>query len=52
MFPTMLQILGILVISLGLGLIWLPIGVIALGVGAVLFGLAWERVTDAQPSGK
>jgi uncharacterized membrane protein len=49
-FPTMLQILGILVISLGLGLIYAPIGVISLGVGIVLFGLAWERVSYAQSS--
>ena len=52
MYPTMLQILGTVLISLGFGLIWPPIGVICLGVGAVLFGLAWERVTYAQSSGE
>lgn len=44
---TLLQIAGIVVISLGLGLIWLPLGVISLGIGGVLFGLALERSVNA-----
>jgi uncharacterized membrane protein len=49
---TILQILGISVISLGFGLIFAPLGVISAGVGIILFGLAWERVDNAQSSGQ
>lgn len=44
---TLLQVAGILTISLGLGLIYLPLGVIALGIGGILFGLALERDVNA-----
>jgi hypothetical protein len=47
---TLLQILGIAVISVGFGLIYMPVGVIVAGIGIILFGLAWERVNYAQSS--
>lgn len=52
MKATLLQILGFGIISVGLGMIFLPLGVIAAGIGLILFGLAWERVNNAQSTGE
>jgi uncharacterized membrane-anchored protein YitT (DUF2179 family) len=52
MKATLLQIIGFSIFSLGLGLIYMPLGIISAGVGIVLFGLAWERVENAQSSGE
>ena len=43
MIATILQAVGVAVISVGLGLFFLPAGVIAAGVGVLLCGLALER---------
>jgi hypothetical protein len=43
MLATVLQAVGITVVSLGVGLWFPPAGVVVAGVGIVLFGLALER---------
>lgn len=43
MLATVLQAVGVAVVSLGAGLWFPPAGVIVAGVGIVLFGLALER---------
>lgn len=43
MLATVLQAVGIAVVSFGVGLWFPPAGVIVAGVGIVLFGLALER---------
>lgn len=43
MIATILQVIGILTISLGAGLIYPPAGLVLLGAGVLLFGLAIER---------
>jgi len=40
---TVLQAVGAVAISVGLGMMWLPLGVVAGGILTILFGLAWER---------
>jgi len=45
---TFMQALGGATISVGLGLIWLPIGIISAGIFITLFGLAWERIRNAE----
>lgn len=43
MLATVLQAVGIAVVSLGVGLWFPPAGVVVAGIGIVLFGLALER---------
>jgi glucose dehydrogenase len=43
LLPTILQALGIAVISVGVSLFYLPAGLVIAGAGILLFGLAWER---------
>lgn len=39
----LLEILGALIVSLGLGLVFVPAGIIALGVFILVFTIAFER---------
>jgi hypothetical protein len=43
MLATVLQAVGVAVVSIGVGLWLLPAGVVVAGLGFVLFGLALER---------
>lgn len=43
MLATVLQAVGVAVVSVGVGLWFAPAGVVVAGVGCVLFGLALER---------
>lgn len=43
MSATLIQALGLITISAGIGWIFPPAGVVALGVGIILFGIAIER---------
>jgi hypothetical protein len=43
MLATILQVVGISLVSVGVGLWFLPAGIIAAGLGFVLFGIAIER---------
>ena len=43
MISSIIQAIGLLVISFGIGLIYVPAGITVLGVSAVLIGLALER---------
>jgi hypothetical protein len=43
LLPTLLQVTGLIAISLGIGFVFIPAGIIAGGVSAVLIGLALER---------
>ncbi len=43
MLATLVQVLGLITISAGIGWIFPPAGVVALGVGIILFGIAMER---------
>jgi hypothetical protein len=43
MFATILQVVGISLVSVGVGLWFLPAGIIVAGLGFVLFGIAIER---------
>ncbi len=43
MLPSIVQIIGLITISAGLGLIFVPAGLIALGIALVLVGLSFER---------
>lgn len=40
MIPTVVQGLGIAIISAGVSLVYLPAGIICAGIGTLLFGLA------------
>lgn len=44
MFASILQIGGLLALSLGIGLIYLPAGIIAGGLSMILVGLSLERI--------
>ena len=43
MISSIIQVVGLLTLSLGVGLIYIPAGITVLGVSAVLIGLALER---------
>jgi len=43
LLPTLLQISGLIAVSVGLGLFSIPLGIIAAGVSVTLIGLALER---------
>jgi hypothetical protein len=43
LLATLLQITGLIAVSVGIGLIFIPAGIIALGISGVLIGLALER---------
>lgn len=43
MLATVIQVLGITLVSVGVGLAYPPAGVVVAGIGLVLFGLALER---------
>jgi len=43
LIATIIQALGLLTASLGIGLIYAPAGITVLGICTVLFGLALER---------
>ena len=43
LLATILQLVGLVCISLGLGLFSLPLGIVATGVCCILVGLAFER---------
>jgi len=43
LLPSIVQIIGLITISAGLGFIFVPAGLIALGVSFVLIGLSFER---------
>ena len=43
MISSIIQAVGLLIVSLGIGLIYIPAGITVLGVSAVLIGLALER---------
>ncbi len=40
---TIIQILGALTVSIGVGLMYAPLGIILTGVFALVFGVALER---------
>jgi hypothetical protein len=43
LISSIIQAVGLLTLSLGIGLIYIPAGITVLGVSAVLIGLALER---------
>ena len=43
MISSIIQAIGLLTVSLGIGLIYVPAGITVLGVSVVLVGLALER---------
>ncbi len=43
MFATVLQVIGLVAISLGLGLFSIPLGIVALGASCLIVGIAIER---------
>lgn len=43
MIAAIVQILGLTVISVGLGFIYIPAGIVAFGASCVLVGLALEK---------
>jgi hypothetical protein len=43
MLATILQVLGAVLVSVGMALVWLPAGVILAGLSALAFGIAMER---------
>ena len=43
MIPTILQVVGLAIISIGLGLFILPLGVVAAGASCLLIGIAIEK---------
>jgi hypothetical protein len=43
LISSIIQAVGLLTVSLGLGLIFIPAGITALGVSLILFGLALEK---------
>ena len=43
MIASILQLVGLVAISLGLGLFSLPLGIVALGASCLLVGLAIEK---------
>lgn len=43
MISSIIQAVGLLIVSLGLGLMYIPAGVTALGISFVLLGLALEK---------
>jgi hypothetical protein len=43
LLPSILQAIGISVISFGAGLVFIPAGILLAGVGILLFGLALDK---------
>jgi hypothetical protein len=43
LLPSIIQAVGLIIISSGLGLIFVPAGITALGISFVLVGLSLER---------
>jgi hypothetical protein len=43
MLATVIQVLGITLVSVGVGIAYPPAGIVVAGVGLLLFGLALER---------
>jgi hypothetical protein len=43
LISSIIQAVGLLIVSLGLGLMYIPAGVTALGISFVLLGLALEK---------
>ncbi len=43
MISSIIQAIGLLVVSFGIGLIYVPAGITVLGVSCILVGLALER---------
>jgi hypothetical protein len=43
LISSIIQAVGLLTVSLGIGLIYIPAGITVLGISVVLIGLALER---------
>lgn len=43
MIASVLQVIGLTIISIGLGLVFIPLGVAAFGASCVIVGLALEK---------
>jgi hypothetical protein len=43
LLPSIIQAIGLITVSAGLGLIFVPAGITALGISFVLVGLSLER---------
>jgi len=43
LLPSIIQAVGLIIVSAGLGLIFVPAGIAALGISFVLVGLSLER---------
>lgn len=48
MIYSIIQVMGLITISIGLGMIYFPVGIIAAGTGLLLMGISIERSLNAR----